>query len=488
VIAGEDREWLDDETWQDAPVRDVPLDELVATQEFVTDEKVESMAESVPDFDPIRVAITDGEFHISDGHHRATAAVIAGHDVIPSSIVPLDESAGGIIQNIITDFEQRLNEVPDDARHISDPSEAGEDEEIVEGDRGGLYAVPSDTDDSTNWDRIDIRFDGSNAPVGETAVVVRGYPDNDRVEGEIVEDEHGQKIVETGDGDNVWISDDDDVILKDVNPDSFDDGEIIDQGEIPTETSYSFADDVYQENGVRVSPENLAGGEMVEIVDTDGTRFMGYFESADTESGKYQFDMAGRNAPRSIAPEEVEAIYEVETSTERIGDTDVELGKVPDGAKERVVSHLTEMQSEYGALDDVATVTTADSAAPGNPIGQYNFEDNTLYFDITKVSPDRLGDAYQNDLRQSENVEQVLTHESIHAQHFSSIDDAQRQSMVDESVELDDSMVTEAVSEYATKNPAEFVAETGLAMEKGESLPAEIIEEYKRLGGPEEYQ
>ena len=56
---------------------------------------------------------------------------------------PDDEQGGGLFGSAPSDTDFRRLQVPDNAVSIDDPSEAPEGAQIVEGDRGGLYYVPS---------------------------------------------------------------------------------------------------------------------------------------------------------------------------------------------------------------------------------------------------------------------------------------------------------------------------------------------------------
>lgn len=109
---------------------------------------------------------------------------------------------------------------------------------------------------------------------------------------------------------------------------------------------------------------------------------------------------------------------------------------------------------------------------------------------------EKVSDLHEDGWVAQQNVEDIIAHELVHAEHFAGVDQERlseihntelRNALTDDELQL----VEEQVSEYALENPKETVAEIGVIKSRGEfnELPADDRETlqdiYERFDGPD---
>jgi len=196
-------------------------------------------------------------------------------------------------------------------------------------------------------------------------------------------------------------------------------------------------------------------------------------------------DMAG-------AHESYDSSYPDDPSLEsNVALDDIE-GELDDTQREQIERGLGKAQS-LGLTNNVSAVTQMDveGEAAGMTLGRYEPESGEIKINTDRMNQETL-DSVDEAFAVGDSVEDMMVHESIHAEHAKALEDSgmtpeemREQFLRSDLPESEQELMEDAVSEYGAANPLEVVAEIGTKITLGEEVSTEALHLYEKYGGPE---
>jgi len=185
---------------------------------------------------------------------------------------------------------------------------------------------------------------------------------------------------------------------------------------------------------------------------------------------------------------ETESESETDRSTETVSDIDFpDLGDSDFTARAEEITARMEATTDV-EINDIQEMSEKGPSLHGKPIANYDFRTQNLYFDRERLMSEEVlaeatGDGFNAVEDDIEAREHIVRHEMIHAIHTQTIDAGHPTFVWD-----DDShakIAEREVSEYAAENAAEFVAEVGANLSRGNTYSDDVMDIYQHYGGPD---
>jgi len=179
---------------------------------------------------------------------------------------------------------------------------------------------------------------------------------------------------------------------------------------------------------------------------------------------------------------------------EKTGIDDVRLPLMDEGeGLERLASSLV----MAGELDLTRGVESIELGSTGDEFGSYRYNDSTLNMNFN-LTEEQLGQL-EGEQTVGNDVEWFIIHELAHSEHGQEVGIMDEQETFFEqgmSVSRDGDwvgrsrvdLIEDEVSEYATTNPGEFVAEVYAGLAMGEEYSDDVLDVYEEFGGPSTYE
>lgn len=156
-----------------------------------------------------------------------------------------------------------------------------------------------------------------------------------------------------------------------------------------------------------------------------------------------------------------------------------------DALKEDIQSVTGRMEQFYDLSNLERITTDPPQVVSGDEMGKFQHNPDTVWINPDKLNPIEIRDAYDSGFLATPDVEGLITHELIHAAHAQNIRQGDYPSTIEFEDESERELVEAEVSKYAGHSPLEMVAEVGAYMEQGNDVSDEVMELYRKYGGPE---
>jgi hypothetical protein len=165
--------------------------------------------------------------------------------------------------------------------------------------------------------------------------------------------------------------------------------------------------------------------------------------------------------------------------------------ELSDEQQSQIESGLGRVQ-ELGTDSNVAAVSKmeVEGEASGMTLGRYEPESGEIKINTERMNQETL-DSVGDEFAVGDSVEDMVVHESIHAEHVEALEEQgwtpeeMREELLRSSLDDGEKEIMEGeISEYAASNPLEVVAEIGTKITLGEEVSDEALHVYEKYGGP----
>jgi hypothetical protein len=167
-------------------------------------------------------------------------------------------------------------------------------------------------------------------------------------------------------------------------------------------------------------------------------------------------------------------------------------GELDSEQKSQIQSGLGKVQ-ELGTDSNVTGVSKmeVEGEASGMTLGRYEPETGEIKINTDRMNQETL-DSVGDEFAVGDSVEDMVVHESIHAEHVEALEEQgwtpeeMREELLRSNLdEGEQEIMEDEISEYAASNPLEVVAEIGTKITLGEEVSDEALHVYEKYGGPE---
>ena len=389
-----------------------------------------------------------------------------------------DESGGGMEQ-LFSSVGVAKEAVPENAVSISDPSEAPEDANVIEGPQGGLYYVPAGgggggdladrADDDGTIEAEDLQ-EGDVVMYGDEEITIQGTGTDETGTAVQFVDEDGEEffIYEDIMGDEMRVpgSEEEGGDDGDIDPpDPEDDDRALAEGQEVTTADGNPATVTAYDPDTDVALIELEDGE--EIMQTGGSL---------------------RDDPEP----------DTDPTSERVADevdlpdnVSVSLGELDDDRADDVIEGLQAIDDAMGIEEgDMFNLTTTPPDDVGSAAAAaFHTGQRTLYVNPDAATGENRRADFEAGFLSTPDQQGNIMHEMIHSKHSRAALSSDGPSLDELRADNFDSdekaMIREEVSDYAATNGMEFVAEVGAGVLSGQEYSDDVMELYDELGGPE---
>jgi energy-coupling factor transporter ATP-binding protein EcfA2 len=267
-----------------------------------------------------------------------------------------------------------------------------------------------------------------------------------------------------------------------------------------TEQYITWSDDADLDDGWYAVDDDItetdAGDLVVEFTDADGETHevdgVAVEQDSLIDRKHTPVDAAVVDPEMSGAHEAYDESYPDDPSLEsNVALDDIE-AELDDTQREQIERGLGKAQ-DLGLTDNVTAVTEMDveGEASGMTLGRFEPETGEIKINTERMNQETL-DSVDDAFAVGENVEDMLVHESIHAEHAQALEDSgmtpeemREQFLRNDLPDSEQELMEDAVSEYGAANPLEVVAEIGTKITLGQEVSDEALHLYEKYGGPE---